>query len=92
MSITRTLNDLESHMDSARDYFHILQEEIDEIITEYVREVAELKNLVESLEEQNTLLEENLEEWKLKCATLETENLEYAGIKAKVELLYHTWK
>lgn len=76
MSLTRTLNDLEGHMDSARDSFYHLQEQVDEIITEYVKEVAELKNLVESLEEQNTLLEEDLEEWKVKCATLETENLE----------------
>jgi phage shock protein A len=76
MSLTRTLNDLEGYMDSARDSFYHLQQQVDDIITEYVKEVAELKNLVESLEEQNTLLEENLEEWKVKCATLETENLE----------------
>lgn len=76
MSLTRTLNDLEGHMDSARDSFYHLQEQVDEIITECVKEVAELKNLVESLEEQNTLLEEDLEEWKVKCATLEAENLE----------------
>jgi phage shock protein A len=76
MSLTRTLNDLESYMDSARDSFYHLQQQVDDIITEYVKEVAELKNLVESLEEQNTLLEEDLEEWKVKCATLEAENLE----------------
>lgn len=76
MSLTRTLNDLEGHMDSARDSFYHLQQQVDDIITEYVKEVAELKNLVESLEEQNTLLEEDLEEWKVKCATLEAENLE----------------
>lgn len=76
MSLTRTLNDLESYMDSARDSFYQLQQQVDDIITEYVKEVAELKNLVESLEEQNTLLEEDLEEWKVKCATLEAENLE----------------
>jgi predicted nucleic acid-binding Zn-ribbon protein len=76
MSLTRTLNDLEGHMDSARDSFYHLQEQVDEIITECVKEVAELKNLVESLEEQNTLLEEDLEAWKVKCATLEAENLE----------------
>jgi predicted nucleic acid-binding Zn-ribbon protein len=76
MSLTRTLYDLESHMDSARDSFYHLQKQVDEIMTEYVKEVAELKNLVESLEEQNTLLEENLEEWKHKCVILEAENLE----------------
>jgi len=76
MSLIRTLYDLESHMDSARDSFYHLQEQVDEIMTEYVKEVAELKNLVESLEEQNTLLEENLEEWKHKCVILEAENLE----------------
>ena len=76
MSLTKTLDNLESHMDSTRDYFYHLQEQIDEIVTEYNREVAELKNQIETLEEQNELLEENLEEWKVKCAILETENLE----------------
>ena len=91
MSITRTLDDLESHLDSARDYFYNLQQEIDETVTEYDKEVAELKDQVETLEEQNELLEEQLEEWKVKCVQLEAENLEYSGIKARVGASYKSW-
>jgi archaellum component FlaC len=76
MSITRTLDHIETHLDYARDYFHTLQNEIDEIITEYDKEFGELKNLVETLEEQNESLEEQVEDLNRKLAIFELENIE----------------
>jgi len=76
MSVTKTLSNLDSHLDYARIYFADLQSEIDDMCIEYDREIAEFKDEIETLEEQNELLEEQVEDLNRKLAIFELENIE----------------
>jgi len=79
MSLTKTLDNLESHMDYARDYFIDLQNEVDEMYTELKASqgmVVELSETIEELQEERGNLLHLIEELKLKCVILEAENLE----------------
>ena len=79
MSLTKTLDNLESHMDYARDYFIDLQDEVDEMYIELKaseRMVIELSETIEELQEKNDDLRLEIEKLRIQCAILETENLE----------------
>ncbi len=79
MSLTKTLDNLENHMDYARDYFIDLQNEVDEMYTELKATqnmVVELSETIEELQEEKGNLLHLIEELKLKCVILEAENLE----------------
>ena len=79
MSLTKTLDSLESHMDFARDYFIDLQTEVDEMYTELKSTqgmVVELSETIEELQEEKGNLLHLIEELKLKCVILEAVNLE----------------
>jgi len=79
MSLTKTLDNLESHMDYARDYFIDLQNKVDEMYTELKASqgmVVELSETIEELQEERGNLLHLIEELKLKCVILEAENLE----------------
>jgi regulator of replication initiation timing len=79
MSITKTLDNLETHMDYARDYFIDLQDEVDEMYTELKASqgmVIELSETIEELQEKNDDLRLEIEKLRIQCAILETENLE----------------
>jgi chromosome segregation ATPase len=79
MSLTKTLDSLESHMDFARDYFIDLQNEVDEMYTELKASqgmVVELSETIEELQEKNDDLRLEIEKLRIQCAILEAENLE----------------
>jgi regulator of replication initiation timing len=79
MSLTKTLDNLESHMDYARDYFIDLQDEVDEMYTQLKaseKMVVELSETIEELQEKNDDLRLEIEKLRIQCAVLETENLE----------------
>jgi len=79
MSLTKTLDNLESHIDYARDYFIDLQTEVDEMYTELKASqgmVVDLTMTIQELEEEKGNLIHLIEELKLKCVILEAENLE----------------
>jgi chromosome segregation ATPase len=79
MSLTKTLDNLENHMDYARDYFIDLQNEVDEMYTELKATqgmVVELSETIEELQEKNDDLRLEIEKLRIQCAILETENLE----------------
>ena len=83
MSLERSMNDLEDHISSARYEFDNLREKIEREIEDVNDEISELRHeiadyidRIDTLNEQNKLLEEQLEEWKHKCVILEAENLE----------------
>ncbi len=79
MSLTKTLDSLESHMDFARDYFIDLQNEVDEMYTELKATqnmVVELSETIQELQEKNDDLRLEIEKLRIQCAILEAENLE----------------
>ncbi len=89
MSITKTLDNIETHMDYARDYFIDLQDEVDEMYTELKaseRMVVELSETIEELQEKNDDLRLEVEKLRIQCVVLETENLE---VTSKYSRLLH---
>ncbi len=79
MSLTKTLDNLENHMDYARDYFIDLQNEVDEMYTELKATqnmVVELSETIQELQEKNDDLRLEIEKLRIQCAILEAENLE----------------
>lgn len=79
MSLEKTMNDLEQHLDYASSYFRDVQEQLETLETDYTLEIHELKKDVETLSEQNELLEEQIEEWKYQNALLQLELMEVTG-------------
>jgi len=76
MSLTKTMDELERHIDYAASYFADVKSELDAVESEYITEIAELKDEIETLEEQNELLEEQVEDLNRKLAIFELENME----------------
>lgn len=79
MSLTKTLDNLENHMDYARDYFIDLQNEVDEMYTELKATqnmVVELSETIQELQEKNDDLRLEIKKLRIQCAILEAENLE----------------
>lgn len=76
MSLEKTMDELERHIDYAGSYFADVKLEIENLEGEYINEIGDLKIQMETLEEQNYLLEEQVEELNKKNAVLELENIE----------------
>jgi hypothetical protein len=76
MSLAKTMDELEKHIDYANSYFTDVKQELETLETDYTLEIHELKKDVETLEEQNQLLEEQAEELSMKLAVFELENME----------------
>ena len=84
MSLTKTIDELERHIDYAASYFAEVKSELDDLEGEYINEIADLKSEIETLEEQNELLEEQAEELRSNLAIFELENME---LRMEIELL-----
>jgi predicted nucleic acid-binding Zn-ribbon protein len=76
MSLEKTMDELERHIDYAASYFADVKLEFENLEGEYIDEIAELKDEVEKLEEQNYLLEEQVDDLSKKLAIFELENME----------------
>jgi chromosome segregation ATPase len=83
MSLAKTMDDLERHLDYASSYFKDVQQELEELENDYIGEIHELQKDVETLEEQNQLLEEQVADLNFKLAIFELENME---LRLKVEV------
>ena len=88
MSLAKTMDELESHIDYASSYFNDVKEELEQLETDYTLEIHELKKDVETLEEQNELLEEQNEFLKHKNSLLQLELMEVTNklIRMRYEL------
>jgi len=73
MSIERTINDLERHLDYATIYFADAKSELADLENEYINEIAQLKDDISTLEAQNELLKEQLDDLKKENAMFQLE-------------------
>ncbi len=89
MSLDKTIDELEKHIDYASSYFMDVKEELKNLEGEYINEISDLKIQMETLEEQNYLLEEQVEDLKSKAAIFELENME---LRLKVDMYERTRK
>ncbi len=76
MSLDKSMDELERHIDYAANYFNDIRLEIEDLEGEYINEIGDLKIQMETLEEQNYLLEEQVEDLNAKLAIFELENME----------------
>lgn len=76
MSLDKSMDELERHIDYAASYFNDIKSGFDDVETEYINEIGDLKIQMETLEEQNYLLEEQVEDLNAKLAIFELENME----------------
>ena len=76
MSVAKTMDELERHIDYAASYFADVKSELDNLEGEYINEIAVLNGQISTLEEQNELLEEQVEDLNTKLAIFELENME----------------
>jgi prefoldin subunit 5 len=79
MSLAKTMDELERHIDYAASYFNDVKSELDDLENEYINEIAELKEDLETLQEQNELLEEQLEDLKYEHGMINLELAEVTG-------------
>jgi peptidoglycan hydrolase CwlO-like protein len=79
MSLERTMNDLEEHIDYASSFFGDLRHKIEIELKDLNEEIAELANDISTLEAQNILLEEQLEDLKKENTMLNLELTEVTG-------------
>ena len=79
MSLERTMNELEEHIDYASSFFGDLKNKIEIELKDLHDEIAELKDEISTLEEQNTLLTEQLEELKYEYGMINLELIEVTG-------------
>ena len=73
MSLERTMNDLEEHIDYASSFFGDLRHKIEIELKDLHDEIDELKNEISTLEAQNILLEEQLDDLKKENAMFQLE-------------------
>lgn len=88
MSLAKTMDELERHIDYAASYFADIKSELDDLEGEYINEIADLKSEIETLVEQNELLEEQIGELTHEKVLLELELTEVTNelIKLRHEL------
>ena len=79
MSIERTMNDLEEHIDYASSFFGDLRNKIEIELKDLNEEIAELKDGISTLEEQSTLHTELLVELKYEYGMINFELIEVTG-------------
>ena len=88
MSLAKTMDELERHIDYAASYFADVKSELDDLEGEYINEIADLKSEIERLEEQNELLEQQVGDITHEKVLLELELAEVTNelIKLRHEL------
>jgi chromosome segregation ATPase len=79
MSLERTMNDLEQHIDYVSSFFGDLRNKIEIELKDLNEEIAELVDEIAELEAQNILLEEQLEDLKKENTMLNLELIEVTG-------------
>ena len=79
MSLERTMNDLEEHIDYASSFFGDLRHKIEIELKDLNEEIAQLKDEISVLEEQNILLTEQLEDSKYEHGMINLELAEVTG-------------
>lgn len=88
MSLAKTMDELERHIDYAASYFADVKSELDSLEGEYFNEIADLKSEIETLVEQNELLEQQVGDITHEKVLLELELTEVTSelIKLRHEL------
>ena len=76
MSLGKTMDELERYIDYAASYFADVKSELDDVETEYINEIANLKDEVDTLREVNEELAAEASELSKKLALFELENME----------------
>lgn len=89
MSVEKAMNDLEQHIDYVSSYFGDVQEQLGALEKDYIDEIHELKKDVETISEQNELLEEQVEDLRKENSLLNLENIE---LSLKVDMYERTRK
>ena len=79
MSLNKTMDQLERYIDYTASYFADVKSELQDLENEYINEIAELKDEVSILEEQNILLTEQLEDSKYEYGMINLELAEVTG-------------
>lgn len=93
MSLAKTMDELEKHIDYANSYFADVKQELETLETDYTLEIHELKKDIETMAEQNELLEEKIDDLFIenkflesKIAQLEFELVEVVITNKRYEL------
>jgi CII-binding regulator of phage lambda lysogenization HflD len=79
MYLERTMDELERNLDNVNSYFVDLRDQVERELKDHNDEIAQLKDDISTLEEQNTLLEEQLEELKYEYGMINLELIEVTG-------------
>jgi chromosome segregation ATPase len=79
MNLENTMDTLEKHIDYASSFFGDLRHKIEIELKDLNEEIAELKDEISTLEAQNILLEEQLEDFKKETTMLNLELIEVTG-------------
>ena len=77
MSIERTMNEVENHLDYVNDYFKDLRQEFEVLETDYINDINKLEDEKSQLEEQNELLEEDNMNLRSENTQLKLEIVDY---------------
>jgi ubiquinone biosynthesis protein UbiJ len=76
MSLEKTMNELERYIDYAASYFADVKSELEDLEGKYMNEITDYIDQIDTLNEQNELLEEQVEDLNRKNAIFELENIE----------------
>jgi ubiquinone biosynthesis protein UbiJ len=76
MSLGKTIDELERHIDYAASYIADVKSELEDLEGKYMNELADYIDQIDTLNEQNELLEEQVENLNRKNAIFELENME----------------
>ena len=76
MSLAKTMDELEGHIDYAASYFADLKSELENVEGEYVNIIATLNDETDTLREVNEDLAEQVADLRAKLAIFELENME----------------
>jgi methyl-accepting chemotaxis protein len=88
MSLAKTMDELERHIDYTSSYFGDIKSKIEDLETNYLTEIANYIDQIDTLGEQNELLEEQVGEITHEKVLLELELTEVTNelIKLRHEL------
>lgn len=84
MSLAKTMDELEKYIDYANSYFADVKQELETLETDYTLEIHELQKDIETMAEQNELLEENINDLSIEIKFLESKvaQLEFELVEA----------
>jgi hypothetical protein len=88
MSLEKSMNEVERHLDFAKSHLIDLIDEIERELKDVNIELADQNKELQLLTEQNELLEEQVEELNKKLAIFELENME---LRLRIEV-YNAFK